>query len=335
MADYRIKTIEHDDRLENVRLMDVTLGRKNFVTPFKTMKSRKSMHLYEIYQRADEKLMQHAREGSTILDRLPGACKGDSVNFIIPEYNDSKISDRDIRDLENRIHPNTDAVIVPRWDGILKNNNESTLPEKLWEATGRYIGEIIRMNGKLIMGNIPMNRPQSLIDMLIEKYFKSGVTSFVLDYESCQAPGKAHILRNITKRLVDDGFREQSLLYQINMKKSHNRMDIKPADDFLSFVNGVDILGNYYFPGGGGNPGIVKVFSPEDWAYFDSAIGNLNRKKIDEHNREMINMEAEKVKKEIRESGSVLGLARKKRGATEYIQSVDQTTLDFGGVEWA
>ncbi|MCL2296640.1 MAG: hypothetical protein FWC29_06150 [Methanomassiliicoccaceae archaeon] len=334
MANYKVKLMRPDDKLGIARVMDVRLGEKRFLTPFKTLNSPSDYHLLEVYQPVDEELIRESREGRTDLDRLPGKCKSNTVNLVIPEYRDVSISDRSLCDLENRIHPNSDIIIVPRWDGILKSTNETDLPTSLWSISKRYIEEVRRINGKLIMGNIPMNRTQFVIDVLVDKYFKEGITSFVLDYEACQAPGKAHIIRSLAKKLVDGGFHEESLLYQINMKKSHNYKDIKPADDLLSFVDGIDILGNFHMRGGGGKEGIAKMFSQEDWIYYDGMMGGRSREEINKDNHKKINKEADIVKKEILESGTALALAKKKRGASEYTNMSAQTTLDFGGIGW-
>jgi len=334
MVNYKIKTVREDEKLGNARVMDVTVGHKKFLTPSKTMDAPRKRYIYEIYQKVSDELMKASREKRTVLDEFPSKCKDFTINMIIPEYTGTSLSDQHLYDLENRIHPHTDVVIIPRWSGILSSASESTLSKKLWKESERYIEEVRRINGKLIMGNIPMHRPLSVIDNLIHRYIKEDVTSFVLDYESCKAPGKAHIVRGIAKRLVDDGLREDSLLYQVNMRKSHDYGDFKPADDFLSFVDGVDILGNFHLCGGGGRPGITKIFSPEHWTYYDGAIGNRNLNDIKAMNHELINIEAEAVKINICEHGSALGLAKNKKGAYEYTHYSDQTELNLGGIGW-
>jgi hypothetical protein len=334
MGNYKIKMVRPDDKLENARVMEVTLGQKKFLTPFKTMDSPLNEHLLEVYQSVDEKLIRDSREGRTVLDKLPHICKSNTINLIVPEYKDIVISDKSLCDLENRIHPHSDIVVVPRWGGILRSCNETDLTGSLWSMSKRYIEEVRRVNGKLIMGNIPMNRPPFVIEKLIEEYFREGITSFALDYEACQAPGRAHIVRDITKKLVERGVYEESLLYQINMKKTHDYKEIKPADDLLSFVNGIDILGNFHLRGGGGKENIAKIFSPTDWTYYDGEMGSRSREEIKTLNHQMINIETGIVKSEICERGSVLGVAKTKRGAHEYIQSTGQTTLGFGGVGW-
>jgi hypothetical protein len=333
MKTYKVKMERLDDKLESARIMAVSLGQKKFMTPFKTMNSPLGGYLFEIYQPLNEKLIKDSCEMRTVLDRLPGKCRSDTINLIIPKYEDTTISDKSICDLENRIHPLTDIVIVPRWDGILKSSNESNLPDSLWSMSKRYIEEVRRINGKLIMGNIPIHRPQSLIDKLIDEYFREGITSFLLDYETCQAPGKAHILRGITKKLIEYDYYEESLLYQVNMKKSHDYGSIKPADNLLSFINGIDILGNYHMRGGGGST--VKLFSPSDWTYYDDNLGNRTLDDVNNNNHMLINKETDIVKREIRESGTALKIAKTKLGAREYIQRINQTSLVFGGIGWA
>jgi len=334
MANYKIELIMSDSKLENARVMDIKVGQKRFLTPFKTLNSPEQYNLLEIYESINEKLIRDSREKRTTLDKIPGKCKSNTVNLIIPKYEDTSISDKSICDLENRIHPHSDIIIIPRWDGILKSSSESNLSNSLWSMTKRYVEEVRRINGKLIMGNIPINRPQSVIDSLIDGYFKEGITSFVLDYEACQAPSKAHLIRNLSKKLVDGGFKEESILYQINMKKSHDYRGIKPADNLISFMDGIDILGNFHMRGGNGKEGIAKIFNPEDWAYFDGPTHGRSGDEINSYNSKLINAEAEIIKNEIQENGTVLPLAKKKKGAHEYTNMIPQTKLDFGGVGW-
>ena len=314
--------------------MDIAIGRKRFVTPSKTMKSPLDMHLLEIYQRANENMIKTSRQGRTELDLLPRRCKDNTINVIIPEYVDVGIEDRSLQDLESRIHPHTDIMIVPRWNGILRSNKDSTLSESLWNMSDRYIEEIRRINGKLIMGNIPMSCPQSVIENLVDKYIKKDITSFVLDYGACQAPGKAHIVRNITKKLINDGFRDDSVLYHINMRRSHDYGGVKPADDFLSFIQGFDILGNSYMKGGGGKQNIIKIFDPRHWTYFDSPLDGRDKNEIYHNNNVMMNEEAAAVKMNMQEYGSSLDLVKTKKGAFEHTNVMAQTTLDFCGIRW-
>ena len=334
MANHKIKMIQQDEKIEGARVMEVTLGQKKFQTPFKSMNLPQSGHLLEVYQSANDKLIRDSRDSQTVLNKLATKCRKDTINLIITMYTDTAITDATLCDLENRIHPHTDVIVVPRWDGTLKIKTGSNLSDDLWSLSKRYIDEVRCMNGKLIIGNLPMNRPQSVIDTLVDRYFAEGITSFVLDYEACNAPGKKHIVRGIAKKLIAGGFFEESLLYSINMRKTHDYGDINPADDLLSFTDGIDILGNYHMRGGGGKDHIAKIFNPSDWAYNSEEVGKKNHGDINSMNQISINKEAEIIKREILENGSVMKLARTKRGAQEYIQTYVQSTLDFGGLGW-
>lgn len=333
MGNYKVKMKGIDDKLD-VKVMDVTIGQKKFVTPFKTLNIPSPGSLLEIYQNVDEDMIKKSRDGPSKLDDIPSKCKSNTVNLIIPSYSDTKISDLSLRDLESRIHPHTDAVIIPRWEGILRSNNETKLFDDIWSMTERYVEEIRRINGKLIMGNLPLNRPQSVVDGLVSKYVDTGITSFVLDYEQCNAPGKAYLVRNLQKELEKLGYSEESLLYSINMKKSHDYNGMMPADDLLSFINGVDILGNYHLTGGGGKKDTIKVFDQLDWTYVNSPLNGRSYANVALDNHIKMNKETELVRMEIEEKGTALNMVKTKKGAAEYTRFASQTTLNFGGLVW-
>ena len=333
MGNYKIKLDDIDQKLD-VKVVNVAIGAKHFSTPYKALNTPQNNCVLEIYQKVDEKMIIDSREGLSPLDKIPFKCKKDTINMVIPSYGSTTISDSSLRDFESRIHPNTDVVIIPRWEGILQVNNETKLFDDMWSITKRYIEEVRRINGKLIMGNLPLNRPQSVIDRLVDGYVSEGITSFVLDYEQCGAPKKRYLIRNIEKELSDFGYSEDSLLYSINMRKSHDYNGIMPADDLLSLIDGVNILGNYHLGGGGGNKDYVKVFNQSEWTYISLPLEGRNSVDVALDNHNKMNIEAELVKKEIIENGSALKMIRTKKGATEYTKSVSQTTLNFGKPSW-
>ena len=332
MPNYRIKLERLDEKL-TAGVKTVRLGDKKFNTPFKSFSKSGANGVVEVFSTFSEENLRKAYSGKSNLDRIPRLCKQNSVNLIVPSYADTKITDREMSIMENRIHPHTDAVIIPRWDGILSNDSDSKLAEDLCDVTNRYIEEVRRINGKLIIGNIPLNKSQSVVDALLKNYLERGITSFVLDYGRCQVLSKAHFPRNIMKKLEEYTSDGDYLLYSMNMKKSHDRKNIKPADDFLTFANGFDIIGNFHLSAGG-KVGTGKVFSPTDWTYREVPVSGTGYEDLKNWNERVMNAEAENVRDEILDSGTAMNLAKTKPGAYEYTRSLNQTTLDTCGLSW-
>lgn len=123
------------------------------------------------------------------------------------------------------------------------------------------------------------------------------------------------------------------ILYSMNMRKSHDRKNIKPADDFLTFANGFDIIGNFHLSAGG-KIGTGKLFSQADWTYKEVPVSSTGYGKLRNRNETAMNIEAENVRGEILDGGTAMNLARTKSGAYEYTRSLDQTTLDMCGLSW-
>ncbi|MDR1404783.1 MAG: hypothetical protein LBJ20_04360 [Candidatus Methanoplasma sp.] len=254
--------------------------------------------------------------------------------MIVPKYTDLKISDEHLSEMESRIHPYSDIVIVPRWDGI--TNNSTTLREDLWLLTSRYIEEVRILNGKMIMGNIPVNLPSTYIDWLVDKYLNDGVSSFLIDYNSRATRGQANIVRSISKKLEDAELYDESLLFSINMRKTHDIGGISPADDLLAFTNGLDILGNLHIGGGDGEdhgPKRVKAFNRTEYTY-DTCVGVLESvaKEIKIANSIQKNEETAAIRHAISEKGTAYDLLKEKVGAQEYTANAGsrQSTLSFG-----
>ena len=337
MSNYSIRLKRPDDKLD-ARVLEMKLGRKDILTPFKSYSDNTQPGIYEFSQSFSEDLLKRSAEEKTVLDKIPkkynesDAC----INVLLPVYLDSKISDKAIEYMDNRIHPYSDIIVIPRWEGLMTKDNTSTYFEENWALSKRYLDEVRRLNGKLILGNIPMNHPQTVISKLLNNYIKEGVTSFLLDYERCNTLPKRFIVRDIVKTLgdhVDEN--DNFVLYNINMRRSHDYQDLKPADDFLSFSNGIDIIGNYHLPGGNNDrPKYDKVFVNSQWAYEDKIAipGMSNKIKLENHQK--INVEAKQVKQAIIEDGSAAELMSRKKGAAEYSNLAKQTELDFGGISF-
>ncbi|MDD3232608.1 MAG: hypothetical protein PHT00_00345 [Candidatus Methanomethylophilus sp.] len=332
MSNYRIKLERADEKLDT-SVKTVELGSKKFTTPYKSLSSSGPGGVTEIFFSFDADKLNKGYDGKSNLDKLPGMCKKDSINLIMPSYADRTITDRNLSLMENRIHPCTDAVIIPRWDGALSYNSESSLAEDLWGLTERYIEEVRRINGKLIIGNIPLNKSQSVVDLLLKNYLDKGITSFVLDYGRCQVQTKAHLSRSIIKKLDDHTSDKNYLMYSMNMKKSHDYNEIKPADDFLTFTDGFDIMGNFHLSAGG-NAGMAKQFSRKDWTYVEVGLNGENYNVFKSNNEKGMNSEAKAVQQAIIDSGTAIKLIKSKRGAEEYIRGYSQTNLDMCGLTW-
>ena len=329
--------MEVSDEKVDTSIKNVSIGNKKITTPFKSFSRSGSDGIVEISAQISNTLLEKAYNGISNLDNLPKKCKSNSINTIIPLFMDAEISDKYLSVMENRIHPLSDIVVVPRWEGILSAKRDTMLAEDLWDVSYRYIEEVRKSNGKLIMGNIPLNKPQSVVEYLLNHYLKEGITSFILDYGGCKVLNKSFNTRNISKILEDHTDDGDYLLYSVNMRKSHDYEQIMPADDFLSFSNCCDIMGNYHLRGGG-NPTVVKCFSRNSWTYDKVQVNadNTGYKYTNEH---LMNSEMEGVKAEIIENGTALDLMKRKPGAKEYTIISRQHTLfeigfDVPGMRW-
>lgn len=332
MAKHVVALDAPDERLD-ARVMRLSIGGREVLTPIKPTSSPHGSGMVEYSPRFRGSQIDRSMESGERLGNIPKESPGNGLSVIIPSYLDASITDRQMCHMESNIHPHTDLVCVPRWDGAIRRNNSQTLPEELWGLSRRYVEEVRRINGKLILGNIPINSPQAVVDLLVERYISADVTSFVLDYGACQAPGKKHVVRSITKILADYRCLDNSLLYSVNMRSSHDYLGVKPADDFLMFMGGLDVLGNYHMTGGGDSTR-VKVFDRTAWIYRDEPLGGRDPGAVRAGNQHLINQEAESVRLQIREVGSAAPLARTKIGAREYMYGLAQTTLDLHGIRW-
>jgi len=263
----------------------------------------------------------------------------DSINVIIPEYTDFgfDVEGHEILSkMESRIHTNTDIVVVPRWKGVFEKNNDCSLLDNLINHSKGFIDESMKLNGKLIMGNIPLNKPESIIDSLVKFYMKEGITSFVLDYGTCLPHGKEHIVRDIQKTLIDSGDYETSLLYSTNVRRTHKMGTIFPADDLMTFCHGVDIIGNLHIGRGQRRNGlrrepVTKEFISSDYTYVERTCSSPKQKsELKVLNCRLQNAETKIISREIKENRSFLDYIKGKSGAKEYIDRKKQKTIDFG-----
>lgn len=333
MSRYRIRLEGLDESLD-ARVMRIEVDGRMFQTPAKPVDPSAGTGILESAPRiTEDSVLESIRNGSPLSNvskRLP---HDGELRVIIPSYQSIGISDAVFRHLENNIHPYTDLVAVPRWDAVLSRDNSGNILDDLWVRTEMYVEEVRRINGKPILGNLPLNRSQTVIDELLNRCVDIGITSFVMDFEGCNAMGRLPAIRGVMKSLSDYGCLDESLLYSVNVRRSHDCGDIKPADDFLMFIRGFDIMGNYHLRGGG-DRSIVKVFDSVSWAYRDEEALGRRANEVGSENRRRMNREADTVRQQILETGTVLNLARTKRGAGEYLGSKAQTTLDMHGIRF-
>ncbi|MGE4212316.1 MAG: hypothetical protein AB7E75_03010 [Candidatus Methanomethylophilaceae archaeon] len=338
----RIKQIDKDERFET-RVMELSISGKRIVTPLKTIDKVGSVgEVNEISLRVDKgNIVDACMNTGNTLNNLSSRVNRNSINVIIPEYVSYgfTVDGRDILSkMESRIHTNTDIVVVPRWKGVLDLKNGGLLQDNLITHSKLFIEESRKLNGKLIMGNLPLNTPESVIDAMVRFYLDEGITSFVLDYCTCLPRGKEHIVRGIQKALIDSGDYETSILYSTNVRRTHKIGTVYPADDLMTFCHGVDFIGSLHIGGGGGKPknGIevepkTKEFIPSQYTYVEK-IG-LTQKQKDElkiRNCRLQNEETKKISSEIMENRSSYNFIKDKSGAKEYIEKSKQKKLDFG-----
>lgn len=337
----RIEQVDKDEKFET-RVMEITVSNKKIVTPSKSIdKVGIAGEINEIplkVKKAD--VIAACANTNNKLNNLSRLVHKDAINVIIPEYEDYgfSVEGRDILSkMESRIHANTDIVVIPRWKGVFDLKNECSLQDNLIMHSKLFIDESRKLNGKLIMGNLPLNIPESVIDSLVMFYLDEGITSFMLDYGTCLPRGKEHIVRGIQKTLIDSGDYEKSILYSTNVRRTHKIGDVYPADDLMTFFHGVDIIGNLHIGGGskeknGNKPEpVVKEFVPSQYVYVEkSGLTAYQKDVLKIFNCRLQNEETKKISCEILENHSSYNYVKNKSGAKEYIEKSKQKKLDFG-----
>ncbi len=338
----KIKQIGKDERFET-RVMELSISGKSIITPSKTIdRVGKHGEINEISLKITKNdIIDAYLNTDSKLNKISRMVNSESINVIIPEYLDFyfKEGEKDLLPkMESRIHTNTDIVVVPRWKGVFNLNNSGTLQDDLIAHTKLFIDESRKLNGKLIMGNIPLNIPESIIDELVKFYLGENVTSFVLDYGTSLPKNKEHIVRGIQKTLIQSGDYENSILYSTNVRRTHKMGDYYPADDLMTFCHGVDLIGNLHI-GGGGKPKdgmrqepVIKEFMPSQYTYVErrDVYSDKEKGELKVRNCRLQNEEAKKISKEILENRTSFNMIKKKEGAKEYISSGMQKKLDFG-----
>lgn len=336
-----IRQIDKDERFET-RVMEISVSGKSITTPSKTIdKVGGYGEVNEISLRISKKDIIDAYYNTKAkLNNISSMVNPESINVIISEYTDLGFTEDGMEllsKMESRIHTNTDIVVVPRWKGVLTFNNGGMLQDNLIEHTKLFLDESRKLNGKLIMGNIPLNVPESVIDELVKFYLNENVTSFVLDYGTSLPKSKEHFVREIQKTLIQSGDYERSILYSTNVRRTHKMGNYYPADDLMTFCHGVDLIGNLHIGGGKSKEGmrqepVIKEFMPSKYTYIErtDVHGSREKDKLKVKNCRLQNEEAKKISREILENHTSFNMIKKKEGAKEYIKSGMQKKLDIG-----
>ena len=213
-------------------------------------------------------------------------------------------------------------------------NKSGTLGDDLINMTRRFLEQVKVRNGKLVMGCIPLNIPDGIVDDLVSFYLRNGISSFVLDYCNCLPLPKKYLVRNIYKKIQDGGWEEESILYSMNVRRTHKTRGIYPADDLLTFVHGVDVIGGLHMSTGGrrnekGYPEPkVKKFDSIQYTYKE--VYGLNSAEIQmlkENNNLSQNLATVEIRKSIEENHSAYNVLSSKNGAKEYLVDSRQTSL--------
>ena len=263
----------------------------------------------------------------------PGA-----INVIIPDYIDIGFTTEKmdiLSNFESYIHTKTDVIVVPRWSGVLANKDGSMLDD-LIDHSKKYIDESRILNGKPLMGNIPLSIPGSLVEKLVMFYINEGITSFVLDYGTCLPQSKQPLVRNIQKILLDTGHYENSILYSTNVRRTHKTGDIFPAEDLLTFCDGIDIIGNLHLGGGSSRNDRpepkTKRFIADSYTYVETAgLNDSEKRRLKNLNCKLQNEETGIISKEIQQSRSSYDYLKEKTGAKEHLDGCGskQPSLDL------
>ena len=246
------------------------------------------------------------------------------INIMIPTYLDVEIRPDQMSKMESLQYSNSDIMAIPRWEGILLANRPDRT-DRLIELTRSYI-EGIGPNNKMIIGNIPRILRFNDIQKLMEEYYKLGVTSFIIDCCNYGFRTQLDVQRDIQKKIIADGYMDESLLHSVNVKRSTIRKaDVIPADDFLMFGMGIDIIGSMHIPPKGGDPILksAKIFKSERYSYERiEGISQKDADRIRANNSVAQNLELNTLRNRIKEENTSLTYLRTKDGAVANLEDM-------------
>lgn len=257
----------------------------------------------------------------------------DLINVMLPTYNDKSISDKQLSKMESIHYVNSDVLVLPNWEGAWKSTDSVVEVKRL---NGRYIKEIRTLNNKLIMGYLPLSQPPDVLSELVDDFRNQDVVSFVVDYRTCASSTKSDLIRDIQKKIINDGYYDESFLYSVNTRRTTLvNKELYPADDFLLYGHGIDIIGNLHMGGGSpdSTPSPAKRFDKTQYTYFiDSTSARQDSSMIKAHNYVDQNSETRSLIDTISEEGSTLELLKTKNGAKHSLRDMlrnrDARSLD-------
>lgn len=334
-----ITQVDQDNRLDT-RVMDIVVDGKRIRTPAKTIEGKgQEGEFNEINLSATrEGLMKANFMPRSKFNTISSRYNRDAINIIIPDYKDTSFSVGDksvLSAFESRIHSYSDIIVVPRWSGILSDKT-GELMDGLKRMTDQFLEESRTRNGKMIMGNIPLSAPDGIVMELVEHYMGKGITSFVLDYGTCLPLTRKYMVRDIYKTIERNEDSERSILYSVNVRRTHMTNGIYPADDLMTFVHGVDVIGGLHMAGGTKKDGpdiepMQKKFVLEQFTYRECFVeGKKARDELKLSNNTFQNLAANEVSHQILDEGSAYSLLKEKAGAKEYLpERWRQTSLDL------
>lgn len=313
---YRIHQIDKDVNFET-RVMELTVSGKSIITPAKTIDGTgRNGEINEIPLSVGKDDVEAAFYGQmNRLNTLSSRLSSDAINIVIPEYTSVGFTTEKMDVLskfESRIHVNSDIVVVPRWKGVLSCSTQESLIDNLKLHSKQFIDESRILNGKLIMGNIPLSVPESVVEGLVQFYLKEGISSFVLDYGTCLPRGKEHAVRGIQKALLDAGCFETSILYSTNVRRTHKVGEVFPADDLMTFCHGIDLIGNLHLGGGSRSDDsrpepATKKFVPSEYTYVEErGLSEVGKRSLKIRNCRVQNDETKRISREIQENHTAL-----------------------------
>ena len=286
ISSYRVHPIEEDEKL-NARVLEVKINDTKIITPGKIVEKLKPEgELYEYPVIFNAELLEQNLTGSFGINELGKKKSGNRIssisnkpvggllNVMLPTYMDKQITNRQLSKMESMQYHNSDILVLPRWDGVLKYSED--LLGDCKKLNLRYIEEIRTLNHKMILGFLPLSLPLDPLSELIDDYHNQDVVSFVVDYHTCASKTKSDLIRDIQKKLIKLGIYDESFLYSINTRRtSLVNKSFYPADDFLLFGHGIDIIGNLHLGGGNGTGPIIPIkrFDSSEYQYIKDTDG--------------------------------------------------------------
>lgn len=337
-----VKELDSDEKI-NARIVEIKVGENRIRTPCKAVEKTGAMGAVNEFAPHfnQEKLDQilsgnYGLKKSNSLTRIKDNYIDGAINTMIPTYEDVKITPRQMSKMASLQYAHSDMMAIPRWEGVLKARRPD-MTDNIIQLTKDYV-ESMKRNGKMIVGNLPRVLPFNSIERIMDVCYDLGITSFVIDCCNTSYRTNLDVQIDIQKKLMGDGMMETSFLHSINVKKSTTRNnDLIPADDFLMFGHGIDLIGSMHISPGGGDPQFktAKVFNRARYTYErQDGLTQNQMDMIRAKNYVIQNEETEIVRRHIEEEHTAYKLLEGKDGARASIEemlkkSTQRTLLDI------